>query len=161
MHGIQNILVIGGLALLTSLILTFNNSRIHKTEFILENETIFTGTGIGQSLLDVIQTKSFDEQTISKSFTSPDSLTPSGSLGTDASETSESLYDDIDDYNNFTKTDSLGVLGNFSTKIKVYYINKLSPETKSSTPTFSKRIDIYITGLYLSDTIKLNNILTY
>jgi len=157
----QQILTIFALAILTVLIINVYKSQGSKEEMLFGNEAIITGTGIAQSIINEIQTKAFDEKTVSKGFSIADSLTLPNSLGPDAGEYVSTQFDDIDDYNNYTKSDSLKRLGLFNLKVKVYYINKLTPDVESYTQTFTKQIDILLTNFSLPDTLRFHQVIAY
>jgi len=125
------------------------------------NEAIITGAGIAQSLINEIQVKAFDEKTVSRGYSIADSLTHPNLLGSDAGEYVSTQFDDIDDYNNYTKSDSLDRLGLFNLKVNVYYINKLMPDVKSYVQTFTKQIDILLTNFSLPDTIRFHQVIAY
>jgi MSHA pilin protein MshD len=119
------------------------------------------GTGIGQSMLEEILTKSFDENTITSSVNHSDSLTSVGSLGKDAGENSSLKYDDVDDYKNFTRSDTLENLGVFTTTVSCCYVNEANTDLKSYSQTFLKRIDVSVTGENLKAPLIFNYIVSY
>ena len=157
----QQILTIFAIVILTILIINVYNSQSTREGMLLSNEAIITGTGIAQSLLNESQAKAFDEKTVNQGVADTDSLTLPNSLGPDAGEIISTQFDDIDDYNNYTRSDSLGRLGLFNTKVEVYYIDKLSPGVKSYTQTFTKEIDISLTNFSFPDTIKFYQLIVY
>ena len=159
--NIQQFLVISSIVALTYVILSINNNHGLQTEWELNNEAIITSTGIGQSLLDEIELASFDEKAISNTLTTPDSLTTYHLLGKNDGETTHYTFDDIDDYNGYTKVDSLNRLGTFSTEIKVYYVKTMFPDSKTLNRTFSKRIDIIISNEYLIDSMVFSKVISY
>lgn len=159
--NIQTFLVVGSIAALTYTILNINNAVGTQTTKQLDNEAIFTATGIGESLLEEIDLKAFDEKTISSRINSADSLTSSSFLGTESGEFSYTAFDDFDDYNDYVKIDSLNRLGVFYSQIDVYYVTTMSPDTKSLSRTFSKRIDISIINKYLIDTLFFSKVTSY
>ena len=159
--NIQTLLVIGSLIALTYSILTMNTSQSVQAGFQLNNEAMISATGIGQSLLEEIELKAFDEETISNTITDTDSLTSSFSLGKDSGESTHYTFDDFDDYDGYTKTDSLSRLGTFSTEIEVYYVNTMAPDTKVTYKTFSKRIDILVSNEFLLDTLVFAKVISY
>jgi len=157
----QQILTIFAIAILTILIINVYKSQSLKQEMIYSNEAILTGTDLAQSLLNEIEAKAFDEKTVSQSVSIADTLTSPDSLGAETGEYTTTQFDDIDDYNNYTRSDSLGKLGLFNLWVKVYYINKLSPDVESSTQTFSKQIDILLTNFSVPDTIRFHQVISY
>ncbi|MGB9664820.1 MAG: hypothetical protein ACPL25_07890 [Ignavibacteria bacterium] len=157
----QTLLVTIGLLLFTIFILTVYRTTSSRFAFAVANEAIISGTAIAQSMIDEISQKSFDEKVISGVVSSPDSLTPSENLGPDAGETDFTKYDDIDDYDDFQKVENLSRLGNFNTKVSVYYVSSTNPDKKSMSRTFYKRVDVFVTNSFITDTIKLYRIISY
>lgn len=157
----QLILVIGGMMLLGTIALTINNSFTSKTDLEIYNEAAMTGAAIGQSVIDRILTRSFDQRTVGRIFRSPDSLTAVGSLGPDTGENNVTLYNDVDDFKNYVKYDTMSVLGVFRTRVDVNYVQTANPEVISSSRTFVKRIDVFVTNQYLGDTLKIFYAVTY
>jgi hypothetical protein len=159
MSHIQTFLVIGGMVLLSVLVMNFYQITSVQIDTRSYNEAIITGTAIGQSLFEEISTKAFDENTISKMIGSVDSL--SAVLGPDFGENNRALFDDVDDYNNYQSSDSLAGLGKFNYKIRVHYVQRLNPDVISNVRTFAKRVDVSITNRYISDTLRLNHVYAF
>lgn len=149
------------MVILGVLSLLIYNSTNSKTDSDLGNEAYITASGIGQSMIDQILNKSFDQKSISKTLTLPDSLTAVASLGPDSGESTVGLFNDVDDYKNFIKIDTLSVLGIFKTKVDVNYVQKFNPDVKSNVKTFTKRIDVFVTNAFLPDTLKLKYAIAY
>jgi hypothetical protein len=159
--GNEQLLTIASIFLLSTLILNVHSATTERLTTMYSNESVIAASGIAQSIIDELQTKSFDEKTIYKMMTTTDSLTQVANLGMDAGETVSIQFDDMDDYNNYTRTDSLNRMGKFDTKVFVYYIDKTDPDTKSLTRTFTKRVDVQITNFSFPDTLKFHHIIGY
>lgn len=157
----QQLLVIGALIILGSLVLTFNRSTQNVNTNNYFNIALIDATASAQSLIEGIQTKAFDETTVSASVSSTSELTPTASLGRDAGETVTTQFDDVDDYKNYTEVDSFQQFGAFSLSVQVNYVQKYSPETISSTPTFLKKVDVTVTNPFLVDSLTLSRIISY
>lgn len=157
----QLILIAGSLVLLGIISLTIYNSFNSKTDSDLYNEAYITASGIGQSVFDQILTKSFDQNTVTTPVTSTSSLTAVASLGPDPGETSVLQFNDVDDYKNYTRIDTMSVLGIFNTRVDVNYVSKMNPDQISAARTFTKRIDIFVTNSYLKDTLKIKYATAY
>lgn len=156
MGSAQLILIAGSLILLGFISLTIYNSFNSKTDTDLYNEAYITASGVAQSLIDQILTKAFDQNTVSASVTDPNSLTDPALLGPDAGENNVTLFNDIDDYKNYSRDDTLNVMGIFHSRVDVNYAVKLNPDQISSARTFTKRIDVYVSNVYLKDTLKFS-----
>ena len=157
----QQMLALGALILLATFILRVNTAKTVQIKCTITNQAIITATGVAQTILEEVQSKSFDQKTISKAVTVPDSLTAISSLGPDAGETSILTYNDVDDFNNYSETDTLGILGTFNLKAKVSYCTKMNPDLTSVVRTFSKRVDISVYNNYLIDTLKISKVISY
>lgn len=164
--GIQQILSIGALSIFTFVVLTFSSSSNVQYDSSNFNEAVIVATGIGESFIEKIQKKAFDENTVSTAFSSTDSLTVFNSFGYDTGEYAIETFDDIDDFHNYSITQT-NKLGTFSIGIRVYYINKINPDVVSATPTFLKRFDVHVTNTYLaftegsSPTLSFSGIISY
>lgn len=157
----QQLLTLAALMLLGIFILNVHQSNMLRSSMVYENEAVIAATGVGQSIIDEITVKAFDEKTISEAVTNTDSLTGTYLLGPETGETTNLLFDDIDDYDGYTAVDSLDRLGNFNLKVEIFYVKNMQPEVKSSVPTFNKRIDVFVTNESLEDTLKLNQVVAY
>lgn len=161
MLSTERLLIIGGLILLSIIVLSYNTTSLEQTSNNLNNEAMITGVSLGQSLLDEISSRAFDENTVSSNVTSPNNLTVPPNLGAEGGESIVTQYDDIDDFNNYPRNDTLQRLGVFNLSTKVYYVNSNSPDIKSNVRTFSKRIDVKISNIYMLDTLSVHKIVSY
>ena len=166
----QQSLVLGAIVLLSIFILRVYTTENSNTKNTVTNSAIIKATAIAQTLLEQIQTEAFDQQTVSKSVSTPDSLTLPSALGRDGANevVNNSLtYNDIDDYIGYMETDTVGSNDIFNVKVtNVSYCTSLkdaNPVSPSSVRTFSKRVDISVYNKYLNliDTLKLSKIISY
>jgi hypothetical protein len=155
------LLTVAAVFLLANLILDVHKANTTRMLATYTSESVIDASGLGQSILDMIQSKAFDEQTVNKPVRKTDSLTILNTLGPDAGEYTHTDFDDIDDYDNFNTTVTLGRMGDFNINVDVYYVNTINPQIKSSTPTFSKKIDLSIINYSLLDTLKYQHIISY
>lgn len=161
MYSFERIMITGGIVLLTMLILNFTRSSTTQSTASIYNEAIITSTSIGQSLLEEIQSKAFDEKTLATDVQDASNLTTVNNIGRDAGETVSTDFDDIDDYDEYSVTQTLTGLGDFTMNVDVYYVSRTNPGAISAIPTFAKQVDIIITNMYLSDTLLVNKIMAY
>jgi len=142
------------------ILLSFLILRINNT-FLQTNTTLYTtkfevlGYSVAQSMIQEIERLDFDQNTVSAAIS--DSTKLSATLGPDAGETTFTTFNDIDDYDGYTRTDTIpaknGVV--FNIKCIVDYVGANTPDVISLTPTWQKRITVYVTSPYM-----LNNTLT-
>ncbi len=147
---------------------------------LLKAEAYRTAVDLGQSLLSEIATKKYDQnftppyyttsgssQNICNSFTAYNALGPE--MGeprfittSDVSPfQSISKYNDIDDYNGYTRlTDPTNGLGRFRDSVIVYYVQMTNPPTTVLAKWWTKRVEVWVTNdQWLPGTwVKLYNI---
>ncbi len=155
------------------LILSVNTSTLDAGFTKDMAEFRITATSLGTSTLEYVQALSFDESTADTFLTNTQlaSLTGSPLLGPDAGESGQSLYDDIDDYNNFIKFDTLQNSAIFKTRTTVNYIDVTSTAmTVTTAKTWVKQITVEVTSDFLvdhsvapprPDTLKFRTIFSY
>lgn len=107
---------------------------------------------LASSYMELVLSKSFDENKSSP-------FTAVSELGPDSGEADIFSYDDVDDFHNYTISDS--DYPGFSGKIEVYYIvenvdGSIDWGSKASSPTNYKRIDIKVSHPQLG-TLKISN----
>ncbi len=161
MNSSQFLLLAGGILFFTNLVLTFNRTSMSQALVVYENESFIYGESLSQGLIEEIQTRAFDENTVSATVDSLEKLSPANSLGHESGEDSINQFDDIDDFNNYAFTDSLSGQGNFVVNVSVYYINTFLPDVISNLRTFSKRVDISLDNPYLQGTVRVSKIFSY
>ncbi len=155
------LLTIAGVILLSNLILNVHKANTNRMLTIYTSESVINASGLAQSIIDMIQSKAFDENTIDAAVWQLDSLTAAINLGPESGENMHTEFDDIDDYNNYSTTVSLDRMGDFDINVNVFYVNTLNPQIKSSTPTYSKKIELSIINYSLLDTLKYYHIISY
>ena len=161
MAGNKMMLSIAAMIFLSMLILNVHSSTTDKLIILFSNEAVIEATGIVQVVFEEIQTKAFDENTISDAAKERNLLTPVLSLGADTSEAVYTDFDDIDDYNGLSITDSANVMGKFNLAVLVYYVDETSPYDSSGTRTFIKRVDISISNESLPTTLTFKKLISY
>ena len=157
----QTLLTIGGIVLLSFVILIFYESEGNTTQMTIFNEAMITSTGMGQTIIEELALKEFDENTIGKIVASADSLTLANELGPETGEITLDLFDDMDDFNNYSRTDSLSRLGNFNIKVDVNYVLYEEPDSVVNVRTFYKQARVSVTNMYLVDTLTLSYTASY
>ena len=130
----QQLLVLAAIVLLSIYILRVYTTENDSTKNIITNAAIIKATGVAQTLLEQIQTEAFDSSTVSKTVNSAGVLTPVACLGNDPGETTVAKFNDLDDYNNYTETDTIGSNDLFNIKVKVSYKNKLEAKESFEKP---------------------------
>jgi len=161
MNSGHMLLTIGGVILLSNLILNVHKANTERMIATYTSESVINASGLAQSIIDMIQSKAFDEHTTEAAVWQLDSLTAAINLGPESGEYMHTEFDDIDDYNNYSTTVSLDRMGDFDISVNVFYVTTLNPQVKSSTATYSKQIELSIINYSLLDTLKYHHIVSY
>ncbi len=161
MNSGHMLLTIGGVILLSNLILNVHKANTERMIVTYTSESVIDASGLAQSIIDMIQSKAFDENTTEAAVWQLDSLTAAINLGPESGEYKHTEFDDIDDYNNYSTTISLDRMGDFDINVKVFYVSISNPQTKSSIATYSKKIELSIINYSLLDTLKYYHIVSY
>jgi hypothetical protein len=161
----QTMMVILAMMLLGTLSLNVNSTLINSSSTSLEMEAQLDALSYGQTMLDEILSKSFDQKTANGTrifypadmssylgydggtefFVKPDS----SYLGAFKSLTK---YNDVDDYNGYWRIVTNARLGQFTIRDTVQYVSETCPDSVklSTQQTFYKRVTVYITSPYLT-----------
>ncbi len=173
--GINMLLTIGGIVLLTTFVLYANGLMFDNTKIASDNEYVITAISLAQSIIDEAKTKAFDELTLLAPVTSPGGLTPVHLLGPDgASEAlassdtinnqhpkSISHYDDVDDYNGYIRIVNTPRAEGFRIQAAVNYVSETNPDSVSALRTFCKRMLVTVTSPYFAQPVSLTYAFTY
>lgn len=138
----QMMIGILAMGLVTLTILNFNKDSINTQDLLIYNKEFIIATTVAQSILDEISGKEFDEEIVigSTIVTANDF---SSILRKEGSEVYPN-FDDVDDYNNFSKTDTIPGMGIFDISIEVYYMTDAMVKTTSK--TYNKNVTIKVTN---------------
>lgn len=160
MSNIQSILAIGSMFLLALVSLSFNGALLQSNSVEIENKVYLTAFSLADDLIEEIKQKGYDENTLLFPTVNRATLTPSGSLGPESGEDYHH-YDDIDDYNGYSYDADEPHAEKYHIAAKVYYVSETDPNTKSTTQTFHKRVDVTVSSPYLKNNVTLSYIFTH
>ncbi|MCZ7602347.1 MAG: hypothetical protein QY331_14845 [Melioribacteraceae bacterium] len=168
------LITLGALSLVGLLVLTTNNNIMNNNVTVAESEIVITGISLAQSLIDEIKTKAFDQVEITGTIDSPSDL--SSTLGPEAGEkvatpdtsssqaySSLSAYNDVDDYNGYSRTVDTDIAENFSLTCTVQYVQVSNPDILSGTRTYSKLITVTVTSPFFTTlpSVQMRSAITY
>jgi MSHA pilin protein MshD len=156
----QTILTMGALILFSTLMVTMNTSYQTSGELVIQSELGITASSLGTSLIEEAISKAFDKSTDTAIATSLSFLTPSSSLGPDDGEMYPH-FNDFDDYNKLTLTQTIEKSGVFTLKSRVMYVAFSNMDASSSAPTWNKKISVQVTCKEMKDTINMDYIFSY
>ena len=164
MSGTNSFLTIGAMALLALISLRFNTTVLQNRITEVENKVYLTAFSLADDLIEEIKQKAFDEQTIVFRSINPEELTLANNFAPEVRDAGEngfpSTWDDIDDYNGYSKLISTPHVENYTVSSTVEYVSASNQDQVSTTQTFFKRITVRVTSPYLSHPVRLSFIFT-
>lgn len=140
MNASQFILLFASFIILSASILLVNKSSVETEEERVKAKNQIIAISEAKNLFEEIKTKIFDEKIFSLVTLNKDSLTNPINLGPDNEDYSQ--FDDIDDFNNYTKEIFLTNNARYKLQVLVNYVREDNPDVFSSTPTFYKLVRI-------------------
>lgn len=155
----QSFFSLGAIVIFALISLRFNTTVLENTTVETENKVYLTAFSLADDLIEEIKQKAFDAATIDFPTTNPEDLTPASSLGPGSWEEYPN-YNDIDDYNNFTKTVSAPHAENYSITCAVCYVDGDNPDQIVYTQTFYKKVEVTVASPYMRSQIILSFIFT-
>jgi hypothetical protein len=155
----QSMLSLGALMIFGMISLRFDSAVLQNTEVEVENKVYLTAFSLADDLLEEIKQRAFDEQTVVFKAITTSALTPVQSLGKESGEAWPN-FNDIDDYNNYSKPVSLPHAENYTVTSKVSYASESNQNEISTTQTYYKRVEITVSSPYLRNHLKLYYIFT-
>jgi hypothetical protein len=138
-----------------------NGSVIERTEYEI------MATSIGISAIERATGLAFDENTVNADVSAATSCTPLASLGPDIGETSDSTYDDFDDYNNLNKVinpDGASTMqtAEFRLRGRVQYVQMSGDSVVNSVgQTYHKLLTVRVWSKSMTDTLTFQTIYSY
>ena len=167
-------LTIAAFVLLSTIMVGFYRNLARSGDTVVDAQSGIAELTLATTYMELSQGLAFDEATIDSYYTAAqiNALTSPSSLGPnnpppsgEPTEAGFSTFDDIDDLNSFSITDSSfrGISGIYRTTFSVSYVNPSNLSQVSTTRTFCKRVDMSIWRLYppATDTLRHSIIVGY
>lgn len=140
----QSLMSIGALILLSLASLRFNSVILENTNVETENKVYLTAFSLADDLIEEIKQKAFDERTIDFQAINVNQLTyPLGKEGE-----AWPYFDDIDDYNGYSKPVSLPHVEDYTDSCIVNYCTANGDDI--NTQSYYKKVTIIVTSKYMS-----------
>lgn len=163
----QMILAVGAMILLSTIILRVNNSFMNSDQVVDEAKYNFLATSIATSIIQEAKNLAFDEKTVDTTIvgdiTNYAQLTTVDLLKWDDGENQydRKTFDDFDDFNTYSYTDSSMPSAIFDVSCKVVYVNESNPSQTSSVQTFSKMLTVTVKSKFMRDVVELSTIFSF
>jgi len=169
----QLLLIVAALAILITLQLSINGSLIRSFVADLDGEATIDAVSVGEAMVDEIQTKVFDEQVVPGVVFDLNLLTPSNSFGRETSTEntvspyerepfqSKTKFNDVDDYDGYTRIVTSPRLGDYTVKDTVYYVLGSNLDSPSNTQTWWKKVEVTVTHPNLLFPVTVKSVVVY
>ena len=157
----QTMMTMGAMILLSTIILRVNTTNLTNESVRDQAQYGVLATSIATSIIEEAQSKAFDAKTDTNSVSTVLGLTSSLLLGPESGETADSLFNDFDDFDGYTKRDSTMPSAIFDISCQVVYVTPDNLEGSSLAQTWHKKINITITSPFSPDTFRTSSIYSY
>jgi hypothetical protein len=172
----QMLLVVGAMAILSTLTLSINTSILRAYMISYDSEATIDAVSIGQTMIDEINTQAFDSVTWgSATILDPALCTPTNRFGPDLPSEkifspgqldtlpyrSLSAFNDIDDYNGYGRLVKSAHLGNFIVRDSVFYVSESNHDSPSVPQTWFKKVEVTITHPNLLYPVKVKGLIVF
>ena len=155
MNGHHMLMVLAAVVLFSLLAINVNRTLYTSESQTNKSEYLATATAVGQSVINKISNKAFDQGTINNPPFSYGILTSPDSLGHETGE-AVSSYNDVDDFNNYTESDSTPRSDVYNVHVLVNYVDDNNAKTVVNVKSHTKRIEVLVTSVYMApDTLHL------
>lgn len=144
MNASQVILLIASLILLSIIIILTNRANIETKDEKIEARNLYHAINEAKNLFEEMRSKIFDERLLTITSINRDSLTNTSMLGPDNEIYPQ--YDDIDDYNGYSRNLTLENNKLYTLQVMVNYVREDNPDIISLSPTFYKLVTIRCFG---------------
>jgi hypothetical protein len=153
------LLLLGAITVFGAAALNVKRFIVDQDESMLRRQFEIYAVSLAQSFIEEAKVKNFDANVTDPSSPDPNDFTNPPALGPETGENYAS-FNDVDDYDGFSKTDSSG-LGEFNVAIQVGYVQESNPDVVVNAKTFYKKLTVTVTHYFLEAPIALNNIWGY
>jgi len=156
------LLVLGALVIFALVTLNINTMLATNTANLTTNELDYEGVAVGQNVIDEARVLAFDESCTNGNSPSniPQDFSNSSNFGGASEGEAYPHFDDFDDYNGYSRTDTT-THGVYTISARVMYVETANPETNAGHKTRNKRMNVTVTSPYLDHDITLYFIRSY
>jgi len=166
MNSGQSFLSLGAMTLVALIILQVNTGFVMTSSTLLDNKLSILAVSIASSVIEEASGKAFDAKTVADAASSTTDLTYPSGLGHSPTE-SYPNFNDFDDYNGLDIISNDLSTAEFSVKSEVCYVSADDPDNAASSPTWHKKITVFVTSESLldangnQDTVTISSVFSY
>ena len=158
-------LALCAMVLLTITIQNINRKTLFTQDTMYNSNFGITATSIASSIIEDASKKRFDNVFYSGDsiVTTVGDFTPAGALGIESGEdiSDRLTFNDFDDYNNYTATDSTMPSAIFNLSCSVRYVDGDNPDASINTQSWHKKITVKVWSKSMQDTIAMASVFSY
>lgn len=155
----QMILTMGAMIFLSAIVLRVNTVTLVNTNTQYDSKFEILAVSIGNTMIEEISKKAFDENSISNTLTVVGQLTSQNKLGPDSE--SYSQFDDIDDYDGYSYSDSTMPSAIFDVTCSLGYVNDTNPDVIVNSKEWTKKITITVSSKSMTDVVTVSTLYSY
>jgi hypothetical protein len=163
----QTMLAMGAMMLLSFLVLRFNSIHLTSAQASYNSKFGIVATSLANSLIEEAKDKAYDAVALDTTKTITSASDFSTTLGKETGEVYPD-FDDFDDYDNLLYIDSLslrnpqtGAPTKFEIRSKVEYVTEATPDIKSVSKQYHKKMTVAVFSSAMMDTVKLTTIFSF
>jgi hypothetical protein len=164
----QTLMTLIAMMLLTMVATRVNTQVANINTTATNSKYALAAISLAESKIEYASNLAFDEKTVGAVVNTTSGLTPVASLGVDAGESKyvDTTFDDFDDYNGYVDTVKTLVSTVYYISCTVNYVDPLvitskPGKTAVNYPTWSKCMNVMVTGMNMKDTIRMSVVNSY
>ena len=155
----QMILTMGAMIFLSAIVLRVNTVTLINTDTQYNSKFDILATSIGNTMIEEISKKAFDENSLSSTLTKTNELTNKNQLGPDSETYSQ--FDDIDDYDGYSYSDSTLPSAIFDVVCSVDYVKDTEPDKIDNQRQWTKKITVKVSSKSMEDVVTVSTLYSY
>ncbi|PIW70432.1 MAG: hypothetical protein COW08_01865 [Ignavibacteriales bacterium CG12_big_fil_rev_8_21_14_0_65_30_8] len=153
------ILTMGAMIFLSAIVLRVNTVTLINTDTQYNSKFDILATSIGNTMIEEISKKAFDENSLSSTLTKTNELTNKNQLGPDGETYSQ--FDDIDDYDGYSYSDSTLPSAIFDVVCSVDYVKDTEPDKIDNQRQWTKKITVMVSSKSMEDVVTVSTLYSY
>jgi len=155
------LILLGAIAIFGRYTLTINHTRYRNEFWIIACEGQIQAAALADGMLASVATKAYDEATVSAFLTGGlNGLTSAAMLGAEAGENYPD-FDDIDDFNGLSLSDTSANGLPFTINVTVAYVSPVDWDQVLDSPSYQKRVTVTVISPFVPQPLTLSRIFCY
>lgn len=157
----QSMFTLLAMMMLTTISTRVNENILRSDEISSNSKYALTAISLITSVVEDANRAAYDENSTAGALSNVNQLTVPARFGLDAGETDYIHFDDIDDFHEYTFSDSTMQTAVFNGWCKVEYVDENNLERFTSNRSWHKKLTVYCTSGLMKDTMQLSSIYSY